>query len=372
MDFNYNVLDNNEKIIYTLRSLYLKHGYARYKMSKFEEYDLYSKNKDFLVSDSVITFNDTTGKLMALKPDVTLSIIKNNRGFNDGVLKVCYDENVYRVSRGTGAFKEIMQTGLECIGDVDDYSIGEVLWLAAESLAAISTDFILDISDLDIIEAFIDNISSDRVIQKALMKCIGEKNTHGITTVCAENNIDETKAELLNKLVSSYGRIDEVLPQIKELASLIGADSSVSDLANILEIFKGYKYADRIHIDMSVISDMKYYNGVVFSGFINGVPDSVLSGGRYDKLMTRMHEESKAIGFAVYLDMLEGLYRDRCEYDADIMLIYDKNSDNSKLRETVSDFIGNGKTVFVTDKDSDIVSCRTKMMFDGEEVKTLE
>ena len=38
-------------------------------MSKFEEYDFYAVNKDFLVSDSVITFTDTNGKLMALKPD---------------------------------------------------------------------------------------------------------------------------------------------------------------------------------------------------------------------------------------------------------------------------------------------------------------
>ena len=117
MDFDYSVLDNIEIVKYNLRSLFRKHGYSRYKMSKFEEYDLYSGNKDFLVSDRVITFNDSTGKLMALKPDVTLSIIKNNRGFQDDILKVFYDENVYRVSKGTGSFKELTQSGIECIGN---------------------------------------------------------------------------------------------------------------------------------------------------------------------------------------------------------------------------------------------------------------
>ena len=184
MDFDYSVLDNIEIVKYNLRSLFRKHGYSRYKMSKFEEYDLYSGNKDFLVSDRVITFNDSTGKLMALKPDVTLSIIKNNRGFQDDILKVFYDENVYRVSKGTGSFKELTQSGIECIGNLDDSSVGEVLWLAAESLAAISRDFILDISDLDLIGRFIDNITDDESIKKIFMKCIGEKNLHGIDLAC--------------------------------------------------------------------------------------------------------------------------------------------------------------------------------------------
>ena len=70
-------LKYDEQAVFLLRSLYSKYGYKQYKMRKFEEYDLYVRNKDFLISDSVITFTDTNGKLMALKPDVTLSIIKN-------------------------------------------------------------------------------------------------------------------------------------------------------------------------------------------------------------------------------------------------------------------------------------------------------
>lgn len=78
MIINDKVLQQSEKIIFSLRELYLSKKFSPYRMSKFEEYDLYADNKDFLVSDNVITFNDIGGKLMALKPDVTLSIIKNS------------------------------------------------------------------------------------------------------------------------------------------------------------------------------------------------------------------------------------------------------------------------------------------------------
>ena len=92
------LLKREERAVFELRSLYQKYGYRQYKMGKFEEYDLYVRNKDFLVSDGIITFTDTNGRLMALKPDVTLSIIKNSTDAPGCLHKVYYNENVYRIS----------------------------------------------------------------------------------------------------------------------------------------------------------------------------------------------------------------------------------------------------------------------------------
>ena len=63
------IFRNDEKAIYNLRTLYRRFGYTRFKMSKFEEYDLYVRNKDFLISDGIITFTDTNGRLLALHFD---------------------------------------------------------------------------------------------------------------------------------------------------------------------------------------------------------------------------------------------------------------------------------------------------------------
>ena len=137
MDFDWSILRSGEQTIYRLRGLYEKYGYRRFKMSKFEAYDLYVRNKDFLVSDRMITFTDARGTLMALKPDVTLSILKNTREGEPGPRKVYYNENVYRTDKSDETFQEIMQTGLECIGDLDLYHIYEVIALAVGSLASI-------------------------------------------------------------------------------------------------------------------------------------------------------------------------------------------------------------------------------------------
>ena len=163
---NENILKNEERAVFALRALYKNYGYSPFKMSKFEEYDLYVRNKDFLVGDSVITFNDTDGKLLAMKPDVTLSIIKNTVDEDNVKRKVFYNENVYRVSPKTHRFKEIMQTGIECIGDIDITDVYEVVFLAAKSLSLISPDFVLDISHLGIHSSILDEITDNKLLKR--------------------------------------------------------------------------------------------------------------------------------------------------------------------------------------------------------------
>ena len=136
-----------ERVVRQLRELYRRYGYTQYRMSKFEPYDLYVRNKSFLVSEDILTFTDADGRLMALKPDVTLSIVKDAKK-GGGLQKVCYSENVYRTSPMSRSFREIMQTGLECVGEIDLVAMGEVLLLAAKSLETVSGDYLLDVSHL--------------------------------------------------------------------------------------------------------------------------------------------------------------------------------------------------------------------------------
>ena len=55
------ILQGGEQAMLRLRELYRRHGYLPYKMSKFEAYDLYVRNKSFLVSEQVLTFTDLDG-----------------------------------------------------------------------------------------------------------------------------------------------------------------------------------------------------------------------------------------------------------------------------------------------------------------------
>ena len=336
------LLKPEEKSVFALRALYEKYGYTQFKMSKFEEYDLYVRNKDFLVSDNIITFTDTNGKLMALKPDVTLSIIKNTK--DEETRKLYYTENVYRVSKSTQSFKEIMQVGLECVGRVDDYCLFEVLMLAAESLSVISDDFVLDISHMAILSEMIKSLDLSGDVEKEILKCMGEKNAHQIRKICKENNCDEEKSNRLCELASVYGTSKEVIEKIKSITGDC-AKEAVCQLETLVNLLEETGYGSKIHIDFSVVNDMGYYNGIVFRGFINNIPEGILSGGQYDKLMKKMNKKSKAVGFAVYPDSLSRLTEACAEFDIDTVILYDENTDIKKLAEFVRMMTVSGKSV---------------------------
>ena len=301
------VLDAQERIGFKLRGLYSGYGYSRYRMSKFEEYDLYSRNKDFLFSEGVITFTDTNGRLMALKPDVTLSIVKNGRDLPGQLRKLYYHENVYRVSSAEDGFREQTQVGVECMGEVDSACVAEALKLAAESLRLCSEDYVLEISHLGILGAFVDMIATDDKVRDQILQCAGEKNLHGISRVCREHGIAEGAEKPLQALLGLYGPPKAVMPKIRALAEENGAGEYAAELARAAASFAGTEAENRVRIDFSATGDMKYYNGIAFKGFISGIPGSVLSGGQYDHLMRRMGRRDRAVGFAVFLNMLERL-----------------------------------------------------------------
>ena len=364
----FDVLKNDEKAIFNLRSIYRKYGYSQYKMSKFEEYDLYVRNKKFLVSDNIITFTDTDGKLMALKPDVTLSIIKNTKDEENTTQKVYYNENVYRVSKGTNSFKEIMQTGLECIGDIDDYCIYEVISLAAKSLESISDDFVLDIPHLGIISEVIDKMNITEKGRKEILKCISQKNVHGISEVCERECAD---AETIKTLVLAYGNPENV---INVLDSIKNKDnqSSIDSLVKIVNALENGGFKGKINIDFSVVSDTNYYNGFVFKGYVQGIASSVLTGGQYDNLMQKMGRKSGAIGFAVYLDVLERFGASEKGYDVDAVILYDDNVDLEILIDAVRSITSNGKTVKVLKNAPDGIRYKQLLRLNESGVEILE
>ena len=343
---NITYLKPEERAVFALRELYRGYGYLPFKMSKFEEYDLYVRNKDFLVSDRVITFTDMGGKLLALKPDVTLSIIKNGEDRPGEKQKVCYNENVYRVSGSTHQFKEILQTGLECIGDLDGYDVCEVVTLAAASLATVSDSYALDISHMGILSAMLDEITADGDTRREIARCISEKNTHDLARVCAEAGVSETDTAALRDFVSIYGDMDTVLTRLAPLARRYEAVSvAISELTALRDHLKATPYGSRVRFDFSIMNDMSYYNGVVFCGYLDGICECVLSGGQYNKLMKRMGRRSGAIGFALYLDLLEGLPHTAPACDVDVLVLYDETVSVSAVTARVEALRAEGKTV---------------------------
>lgn len=363
---------NEEAAVIGLSRMYKQYGFRHFKMSKFEEYDLYSQNKDFLLGSSVITFTDTNGSLMALKPDVTLSIVKGSNDSFTELEKVYYSENVYRVDKGTHRFKEIMQLGLECIGDLDNYAVSEVIMLAKKSLDAICERNILDISHMGFLTGILENEDLSRRKMNVLVECIRSKNTIETENRCKEFGVSFEAANTLKALTSIYGPFDRCIEQLSKISINESTNRAVEELRNIYGVLKACGFGTGVNLDFSIVNDLDYYNGVIFNGFIDGVPNAVLSGGRYDNLMKKFGKKSGAVGFAVYLDQFARLMASDEEYDADVLLVYDKDSDPKTVARTVKEFTADGRSVKAQRFMREGLKYKTLVRVSGTEVKTVE
>ncbi|NLA76935.1 MAG: hypothetical protein GX851_03755 [Clostridiales bacterium] len=314
-------LPKEEQIPLELRGLYEKYGYRRFRMGKFESYDLYRENKNFLESDGIITFTDLSGKLMALKPDVTISIVKNSRGKTQPQ-KFYYVENVFRLDAANKEYREISQMGIEYIGGETGYAEAEVIALALKSLAAISGEYMLDIGSMGFVSSFITALGFDDEARYAVLKKLKHKNSHELYSYALECGLTEDKAALLRKLPTLSGGFEAVLSQAGELVLCDEMSAALDELKALCAVLKAHTDDSRMRLDFSALNDIDYYNGIVFKGYISGAPGAVLAGGRYDGLMQKFGSPLPALGFALYLGELERALAAVSEYDVDALLIY--------------------------------------------------
>ena len=334
------ILKREEKILFALRALYRGAGYAQYKMRKFEEYDLYAGNKDFLVSGRVITFPDTDGKLLALKPDVTLSIVRSGRDEPGTAQKVYYQENVYRVAGYSRDFREIMQAGIECIGEVDDCQLAEVLWLSMKSLGCVSTDSVLALSHLGAAERLMREAGLSEKARRQAFGFLAGKSAHELYALCEAEHTAPGAAQKLAELSGLSGAPEDVLPGLYAL----GCGPEADELGRLSRALSETDVYPMLRLDFSVVNDPGYYNGLVFQGYVQGIPERVISGGQYDRLMRKMERSARAVGFAVYLDTLERL-ETASPYDADVLLLYGEDTAPGALLEALKTLRQEGLSV---------------------------
>ena len=359
-------LTPRERVSLALRELYQRYGYRQYTVGKFEEYDLYARNRNFLAGEHILTFTDPNGRLMALKPDVTLSVIRNTRAEGQ-TRKVWYTETVYRVPRNSDGFQEILQTGLECIGAVDLYTMGEVLMLSARSLEALGTDYVVDVSHMGLLTGVLSAAGAPAKLTADILAAAGEKNLHTLRALCAGAGLPAETVSLLLELCSLAGPVRETLPALLALPLPAESRAAAEELAAVcatLSDFGSYP----VRLDLSVINDTDYYNGLLFRGFVDGVARPVLSGGRYDHLLQRMGRPGRGIGFAVYLSELERLLSETLERDADTLLVYSPEDDPARVAAAAAALTAAGGSVRVQLRGEDGVACGRKIAPDGSEV----
>ena len=343
-----------------LSTLYEQYGYDRYRMGKFEPYDFYMANKQFLKGEGVITFTDSAGRLMALKPDVTMSIVKNVTE-DGGPRKFYYNESVFRSERGD--YREINQMGLEYIGGGADWAQAEVVSLAIDTLDALGPEFSLDIGHMGFLSAMIASTGADAEASDELLGLIRQKNSGGIQAAAEKYALSKESLDALLKIAALRGELGAVLPDAESLVVCPEMDAALDELGALNDALT--VLGKTVNLDFSVINDIDYYNGLVFRGYVRGAPRSVLAGGRYDGLLRRFGKDMTAVGFALYLSSLDRAFYTQGDYDVDVLLIYG-DANPSEVAAAVLKLSTQGYTVRAEQSPSAEIRARKTLCLEAD------
>ena len=303
MNFDLSILKRAERTALQLRALAERSGYRKYHMGRFEEYGLYQQNRSFLASEQVLTFTDLDGRLLALKPDVTLSIAKNVQPAPGQCEKYYYNEKVYRPSRESHTFVEIDQMGLECMGTFTQADVCDQLRLAMDALALCGTEYRLELSHMGFLTGLLDALVVEEGLRPALLEQIRRKSAHGLRQEAEKAGLTDTDA--LCALLELSGGVEETLTRAGALVKNDQMAQALSELAGLCRELP--REGETVTLDLSLAGDMEYYNGLVFQGYLSGLASPVLKGGRYDLLARKFNPGISAVGFALYLNELDRL-----------------------------------------------------------------
>ncbi len=331
----YDPLTRAERAGLALRGMYERYGYRKYRMGQFEEYSLYMDNKNFLSSENVIVFTDLDGRLMALKPDVTLSIVRHAAKQPAAAEKLYYTETIYRPSTESHTFKEISQMGIEYIGMIDRCAMSEILLLAARSLEAFGPAWLLEISDMRFAVGMLDALGLRDGLRARALTALGQKNRPALTAAAAEAGLSDADADALAALAGLYGPWEETMARAKALCR----SEEMTDALGELQALRGAvceEHAARIQLDFSLAGHTDYYNGMLLRGYLEGLPRAVLTGGRYDNILKKFGKRGGGIGFALDLSEIGRLPETRGGADIDLLVRYTKDADPAAVVGAVS------------------------------------
>ena len=279
-------------------------GYREVVTPGVEFYDLFDPSHTGFAQEDLYKMTDNKGRLLVMRPDCTLPIARLAATRLQALprpLRLWYDEMVYRNNPGlAGRDDEQLQCGMELLGAGGLKADLEALFLASCILQDMVPGYRIELGHAGIFQGLSEELPVDDEEREAIRRAIEAKNYAALSAMLDE--IPDTPAvRALQKLPRLFGGPD-VLHEARELCGESRASEPLSYLQNLYEKLCDLGLSDHVMFDLGLVQRNDYYTGVVFSAYIPGEGEAVLSGGRYDSLLDWFDQPMPAVGFALKID----------------------------------------------------------------------
>lgn len=289
-----------------IEAVFCKRGFKKVTTPGIEFYDVFSVPCSGISQESMFKTVDNKGRLLVVRPDSTLPIARMvaSRLKNSTLpVRLYYKQAVYQNNPTlTGRRNELMQMGVELLGVEGKRADLEILTTAIQAISAVEDDFRIELGHSAVFDALSDELDINEDFKEKLRVSIEGKNYSALN-----NLLDKLKpckeVQAIKSLPSLFGG-EEIFEKAYEICEGTQAQEALEYLHMIYNNLAPLGLGDKIIIDLGLVQRNDYYTGIVFTGYVNGIGDAVLSGGRYDKLLSEFDAPMGAAGFAIDTDAI--------------------------------------------------------------------
>ncbi|HIE0089185.1 TPA: ATP phosphoribosyltransferase regulatory subunit, partial [Clostridioides difficile] len=283
--------------------LFLDEEYFQIEPQLFEEYDEFTTINNKIPEESMVKV--VNGKVMVLRADITTSIIKSLvPRWEDGLkLKLFYNSSIYK-NKNTVGIKEIRQIGCEYLGEASVEADREVVKLALKILEKYNNNFILEVGSSKYIHGLLEELNLNKNCENQIKNLLYTKNTHELKVYIEELKIKREVKELLSNILSLQGNLYNVIEKSNKFYCNNKMKQALEELKQVNNLIEECNFLDKARFDLSMITMLDYYEGIMFRGYYPNSYKEILSGGRYDSLTKEYGKEIPAIGFTLSVDEL--------------------------------------------------------------------
>lgn len=277
-------------------------GFSIIEPRVFQDYD------DYIISNSrqdslrIVKVLGGDSKIYILRPDITMNILSQifSKWEGEPPLKVYYNSKIYK-NESRGKIQQHYQMGIESLGD-DAFNVdGEIVEMATSVMSTLGEPYILELGSSKYLDGFFNGLNLSSQDKLEIRNYVAKKNHDSLKLKLKSLKLENT---ILDNIFYMQGDMEEVINMAKSYDMNQEMKSALDSLEYLKKLFHGKEIIHRIKLDLSMIADLDYYDGIIFKGYCISVPTKIISGGRYDKLTERYGKKVPAIGFVIDMDLV--------------------------------------------------------------------
>ena len=310
-DFGPVKAENLKRIETVLLEEFSYWGYRRVITPLFEHLDTMTAGIGEDFEHRLMKFVDPhTGEIVVLRPDITPQIgrmVATQLSDHRYPLRLCYSGRVVRYEeKGSGKEREVFQLGCELLGLSSTQGDSEIIALALKSLNRLGLkEITLNLGHTGILDAVLRDAGE---IRDELVYALVKKDQERIREIAGPSAIPDDVKEVLFSLSDYYGDANI----LRRAARNERFRPCIEEIIAVIAVLEEYNIECDISVDLVEVKGFEYYTGVTFEIISSTTPASLVTGGRYDGLVSRYGQSVPAAGFAI---------------DAEVLMQHTKSSD---------------------------------------------